>query len=87
MTLRPVLSVIARVELGLVVLLVFLFAVGFGIDESDDVWALTLSSVVLAAAPVLALLLLRWAEPVRAILAAILLASWVPTIWWLVTYA
>ena len=87
MTLRPVLSLIAGIELGLAMLLVLLFAVGFGIQESDDLSALAFSSVVLAAAPVLALLLVRSTANVRTLLAAILLASWVPTVWWLLTYA
>jgi hypothetical protein len=87
MAARPILSIIARVEIALAVLIVALFAIGFGIQESDDVWALVLSTVVLAAPPVAALLLNRSNATYRTILTGLLIVSWPPLLWWVVVYA
>jgi hypothetical protein len=87
MAIRPILSTVAWVELGLATLLVFLFAVGFGIRESDDVWALGLSSVILAAAPVAGLVLNKFNGELQTMLATLFVASWPFVVWRLVVYA
>jgi hypothetical protein len=85
--LRPTLSAVARVELGLAALLVLLVAIGFGIRESDDVWALVLMSLVLAAAPVAVLSLNKFSAGPATVLAAFLAASWPLIVWWILVYA
>ena len=86
MTLRPILSAVAGVELGLAALLVLLFAVAFGITESDDVLALGLSAVILAVAPITAFLLNKSNAAYGTVFAAISLAAWPFIVWWLVVY-
>ena len=84
---RLILSTIARVEIALAVLIVVLVAIGFGIHETDDVWALGLSTMILAVLPIAALLLNKSNANYRTILAAVLIASWLPVVWWALVYA
>ena len=85
MALRSLISASARVELGLAALLVLLFATA--ISESEDFVALVLSSVILVAAPVGALVLNRSDAGYRSALAVILVACWPLILLWLLIYA
>jgi hypothetical protein len=84
---RPILSTIAGVEIALAVLIVALVAIGFGIQEPDDIGALALTTLILAGVPVASILLNRSDGTFRTTVAAILVVSWLPLLWWVLVYA
>jgi len=72
----PTLRTVAWVELALAVLIVAFFAIGFGIKEVDDIWALGLSTIIFGAPPLAAILLSRVETKTRTITAILLVGLW-----------
>jgi hypothetical protein len=73
------LTVIAWIEVALAILVLAFVAIGYGIQESDDVWALGFSTIVLTGPAALAVFLSK-SEAKHLVIGAILLVSFWPLI-------